>query len=315
MIAPQVLPSGAARPPSSSRAALAAALLRLAAPSHGRLARALTVSLIAHAALALATLPGDTPRPPVSSLSVVLVNTRSEQPPFEPERLAQHDLHGGGEHEQGVAASPLPRQTDAPPSEEALLLALRQEQAMLEAQQLALLTQLRAGQAALAAATATGLAQARDGADTQAVPDDVASQLAELNARIAVLDERVAQYNTRPRQHVIGPSTRAVEHAAYVEAWRLRIEQLGTEHYPPEARGSIYGSLQLTVFIDREGKLLRVEIDRPSPHAVLNLAARRIVQLAAPYPPFPPALAAQLDVLAITRTWHFTRDHLETEAP
>ena len=240
MIAPQAYSPGAARPPGPSRAALAAALLRVTLPTHGRLARALTASLLAHALLVLAMLPGDTPqRPPVSSLSVVLVNTRSEHPPFEPEQLAQHDLHGGGEHEQGVAASPLPRQADIPPSEDALLLMLQREQAQLEARQLALLTQLHAQQAAL---TAAGRAQSDDGVAADAASEDITSQIADLNARIALLDERVAQYNARPRQHVTGPSTRAVEHAAYVEAWRLRVEQVGTDHYPPEARGSIYGS-------------------------------------------------------------------------
>ncbi|MFA4913084.1 MAG: energy transducer TonB, partial [Burkholderiaceae bacterium] len=39
------------------------------------------------------------------------------------------------------------------------------------------------------------------------------------------------------------------------------------------------------------------------------------VQLAAPYPPFPPELAAMTDVLAITRTWNFVNDTLDTQAP
>src|SRR5690606_2130938 len=88
-----------------------------------------------------------------------------------------------------------------------------------------------------------------------------------------------------------------------------------TEHYPDEARGKVYGSLQLTVYIRRDGSLLRVEIDRPAMHPVLNQAALRIVQLAAPFPPLPAELAADTDILAITRTWHFTRDQLDTRLP
>ncbi|RYF52616.1 MAG: energy transducer TonB, partial [Comamonadaceae bacterium] len=33
------------------------------------------------------------------------------------------------------------------------------------------------------------------------------------------------------------------------------------------------------------------------------------------YPPFPPELADMTDVLAITRTWNFVNDTLDTQAP
>jgi protein TonB len=71
----------------------------------------------------------------------------------------------------------------------------------------------------------------------------------------------------------------------------------------------------MTVYIRSDGSVADVEIDDPSPHAVLNQAARRIVQLAAPFPPFPPDVARDTDVLAITRTWNFVNDTLETKAP
>ncbi len=48
---------------------------------------------------------------------------------------------------------------------------------------------------------------------------------------------------------------------------------------------------------------------------MLNQAARRIVQLAAPFAPFPPDIARDTDILAITRTWNFVNDTLETRAP
>src|SRR3546814_161195 len=122
-----------------------------------------------------------------------------------------------------------------------------------------------------------------------------------LNARISALKERIERYNTQPRRQFTGPSAKAVDYAEYVEAWRKKIELLGTEHYPDEARGKVYGSLQLTVYIRRDGSLERIEIDRPSNYPILNLAASRIVQLAAPFPPLPPAIAARTDVLAIDR--------------
>jgi protein TonB len=36
--------------------------------------------------------------------------------------------------------------------------------------------------------------------------------------------------------------------------------------------------------------------------------------MAAPYPPFPPEIARDTDVLEITRTWIFTNDQLSTRS-
>ncbi|SUV87026.1 membrane protein [Bordetella pertussis] len=116
-------------------------------------------------------------------------------------------------------------------------------------------------------------------------------------------------------QGIRGPAAQASRHAAYLDAWRTRIETIGTRHYPEDARGRIYGSLRITVTVRADGSLADFEIDQPSPHAVLNQAARRIVQMAAPFPPFPPEMARDTDVLVITRTWHFVNDSLETTAP
>jgi protein TonB len=47
---------------------------------------------------------------------------------------------------------------------------------------------------------------------------------------------------------------------------------------------------------------------------VLDAAARRIIKLAAPFPPFPPEIARDTDILEITRTWMFTNDEFATRA-
>jgi len=48
---------------------------------------------------------------------------------------------------------------------------------------------------------------------------------------------------------------------------------------------------------------------RSSGFEVLDEAAIRIVQLAAPYAPFPEDIRAETDVLDITRVWQFQRNH------
>jgi len=237
-----------------------------------------------------------------STLEVVLVNAQSPSAPLRPEVIAQQPVDGGGDAEHGLATSALPRTVEQASSEH-VLLALRQRRAELERQQRELLTQLFNKQHAL------------DPDAPHAPPEDLGDDSLQqeqrvLSARIAALKARLQQDNARPERQVPAPAAAQAAYAAYVEAWRLRIEQLGTEHYPFDARGRIYGSLQLTVHIHRDGSLARITVDRPSEHAILNLAAQHIVQLAAPFAPLPVEL--NRDVLTITRTWHFTDQHLDT---
>ncbi|MEO7760408.1 MAG: TonB family protein, partial [Casimicrobiaceae bacterium] len=69
----------------------------------------------------------------------------------------------------------------------------------------------------------------------------------------------------------------------------------------------LYGSLLLTVAIKADGSIERVEINRSSGKKVLDAAAVRILQLAAPYSAFPADIRHDTDIVEITRTWTFTR--------
>ncbi|CAM5198818.1 Protein TonB OS=Castellaniella defragrans OX=75697 GN=HNR28_002686 PE=3 SV=1 [Castellaniella defragrans] len=277
----------------------------------GRMATALLLSIAAHALLLLwrggVLAPAPSEPPP---LEITLVNSRSEAPPLQPQALAQQSLNGGGNAATGLASSPLPRTVEDSP-DELVLEALRRRQAELEAEQKRLLTQLEANERVAQARQAPELL----GQSSDPGEDEREQQSLVLNARIAALKEQIERYNAQPRQTFVGPSTQAVGYAQYVEAWRRRIELIGTEHYPPEARGKIYGELQLTVYIRRDGQLDHMVFDHPSSEPVLNSAARRIVELASPFDPFPAALARKTDILAITRTWHFTHSGLDTNAP
>jgi protein TonB len=280
-------------------------------PRNDYLRIALVLSLAIHAAALTVHFVNPPARPPqTSTLEVTLVNARSEAEPIQPKILAQNPLNGGGESDKGVAASPLPR-TAAESADQVVLAALRKRQEELETEQQRLFTQLLSEQKTRPERKQPDLfEQSNDpGADVRHQESLI------LNAQISALKERIDRYNAQPRRQFTGPSAKTVDYAEYVEAWRKKIELLGTEHYPDEARGKVYGSLQLTVYIRHDGTLERIEIDRPSTHAVLNLAATRIVQLAAPFPPLPPAIAARTDVLAITRTWNFVNQTLETATP
>jgi protein TonB len=66
------------------------------------------------------------------------------------------------------------------------------------------------------------------------------------------------------------------------------------------------------VAVRRNGSVESVVLNTPSRYEVLNQAARRIVELAGPYPAVPQT-GERVDVLHITRTWHFRNGAVSSE--
>jgi protein TonB len=112
-----------------------------------------------------------------------------------------------------------------------------------------------------------------------------------------------------PRRHTISSAaTQASRDAAYLDAWRKRIEAVGNKNYPSAAStDGIYGALRLMVAINPDGSVNDIRILRSSGQRVLDEAAVRIVQLSAPFQPFPADMRKDVDVLEIIRTWQFQR--------
>jgi len=132
--------------------------------------------------------------------------------------------------------------------------------------------------------------------------------LASRNLEITALTAR-AQHGSaanRPRRRAIGAGTRDYKYANYLEAWCRKVERVGSLNYPEEAkRRKLYGNLTLQVALRADGSVERVRVLRSSGLDLLDEAAVRIVELAAPFSPFPPAIRAETDRLDITRTWQF----------
>jgi protein TonB len=104
-----------------------------------------------------------------------------------------------------------------------------------------------------------------------------------------------------------------MQFAPYIDQWRLRVEQIGTQHYPKGVGDKVYGSVQATLTIRADGSVADIQINRPSDKALLNQAVRRIAQLAAPFAAFPLDMASQIDQLVLTRTWHFVNGSVTTK--
>ncbi|MCS4505561.1 hypothetical protein KBTX_03610 [wastewater metagenome] len=111
-----------------------------------------------------------------------------------------------------------------------------------------------------------------------------------------------------PDKRRISASTREHAAAAYMRSWIDKIERIGNMNYPEEARRrGLGGRLILEVTLRPDGSVVSVDVLEPSRYPVLDQAAQRIVDLAAPFAPVPERVLKGNDLLVITRTWEFSR--------
>ncbi len=272
----------------------------------------LAFSIVFHAVLLFITFapPQINPAKFAPQLDVVLVNSKSASRPVKADALAQANLDGGGNTEADRRAKTnLPKVPDLESSQQVQLAASRVKQLEDEAQRLLQLSQ----GGTVAAPTQPSPAPQ----EAERVEDPALQQqrlmIAQLEAQIA---KEWSEYQKLPRRKFIGARTEGVVYAEYVDKWRQRVETVGTRHFPDEARRNrIFGSLVMTVHIRGDGSVEKVEIDRSSGHRLLDAAARRAIDLAAPFPPLPAAVRKDWDILSISRTFHYIRGDLELVTP
>jgi protein TonB len=241
------------------------------------------------------------------ALEVVLVNAKSQSRPAVADALAQHNLDGGGNTaEKARAQTPLPALLQHKSEEAELQRALKRVE-KLEREARQVVTQAESP----ARVEAPQPSKAVPAPEPDAKPAPTATEIMSRSLELARLEAKIARdwnaYQERPRRVHIGSRTREYRFARYVEDWRQKIERVGDLNYPQGARDQrLHGTLVVTVAIKADGSVEQVEINVPSGHKILDEAALRIVQLAAPFAPFPPNIAKDVDILHITRTWAFT---------
>lgn len=289
-----------------------AVALPFAAPEAGsrRLWLAIAISAALHATLLVLhfRFPEASRAMQEKALDIILVNAKSARKPVKAQALAQANLDGGGNTEDERRARtplpPTPQQVSGSDIEQ-----MQRRVKELEAQQQKILTQARrlrnaavapSGQEQPVPATVSGL----DLAET-------ARAMARLEGEI---NKSVDEYNKRPRKKIIGTRTEEYGLATYLDAWKQKIERIGTLNYPEAARGRIYGAVVIYVELRAEdGSLYSAEISRSSGHKVLDEAALRILRQAAPFGPIPREALGGATVLSFARTWQFTQgDALNT---
>jgi len=117
---------------------------------------------------------------------------------------------------------------------------------------------------------------------------------------------KMIERTKRPKKKWISANTKEYEYAAYMDAWRRKVERVGNLNYPEKAKKlNLTGSLQLDVALNKDGTINEITLRRSSGEELLDNAAIRIVELAAPFAEFPKNIENQVDILHILRTWQF----------
>jgi protein TonB len=232
-------------------------------------------------------------------LEVILVNGRSQAAPEQAQAIAQANLEGGGEVDQGRATSPLPMAAtvqlgDAVEDARKRIDTLQQEQQQL-------LTQLRREVASLPPPDPR-----REGGTPQESDQD--NHRRHLLRLLAEIEKRINDENARPKKRYISPATREATYALYYDALRRRIEERGTQDFPEQGGRKLYGELTMNVTVDAVGRVVEAEIVKPSASRSLDLRAVAIVRAASPFGRFTPAMRAEADQIVVTSRFRFTRD-------
>ena len=222
-------------------------------------------------------------------LSVVLVNASNQVVPQQANKLAQADLHGGG-NTPNQEATALHRAR----------LGAEARLEVLEKQQRQMLAKLDAD-------------RAQSGGSKSGDDPKLTSQLNSLEAELA---KRLQVNGREPRRKVLtGASTKAVVFAQYYDAMRQKIEAYGSAFFPRANSRPLYGSLVIVVSVDAQGRITNnaqgkegLSIGRSSGNPELDRQALAIVRASAPFGSFPVEMRNQIDVLDWISTFEFTRD-------
>ncbi|NHZ31993.1 energy transducer TonB [Massilia rubra] len=276
---------------------------------------AVAVSVAVHAALLAVRFVAPeafnlTPTDP--GLEVILVNAKHANKPLKADALAQANLDGGGNAEDGRAASPLPdmRKDETGESVKSTLRRITE----LEQMQKNLLT--KANDSSLHASPVTD----KEAPDPERDGNDLIESTKPLSRQKAEIAQRIEDQNKRPRKTFFTPSTQEVGYAVYYKSTQKKIEDVGTLNFPQKDGKKLYGELIVYIPIFQDGTIYTkeggVRIEKSSGNPALDKAALAIVRRAAPFSHFPKNMRSndRDDLWIMITSFKFTReDKLEAE--
>lgn len=283
---------------------------------HRLLSIALGISLLVHGvilAVHFAAPDAFRLKPSDPELEVILVNARHQAKPVNAEALAQANLDGGGNVDEGRAKSPLPDMHRVEEGDS--VKAAQRRVAELEEMQRRMLAQMQPSPQHVASA---------EQQKAQEIPQPNARDMTETARAMALLEAEVSKdtqhYNKRPKKTQITPSTREVGYAQYFKTLQDRIEKVGTLNFPSRDGKKLYGELLVVIPVFQDGTIYErdggVLVRTSSGNPALDQAAVAIVRRSAPFGRFPENMrtTGKDDVWEIITRFKFSREHgLETQ--
>lgn len=270
---------------------------------------AIGASLLGHGALLAVHFVAPVPAPVSPTdpgLEVILVNAKHAREPLKADALAQANLDGGGNVDQGRAKSPLPDLNKMESGDS--IKASQRRIAELEQRQNTLLTQSRPQPFTAAPLTETAKP------DPLPTGSDMLDSSRAIARRAAEIGETIEDQNKRPRKTTITPSTREVGYAMYYKTMQKRIEDVGTLNFPQQNGRKLYGKLVISIPVFQDGTIYEKEggakVETSSGNPALDAAALNIVRRAAPFGKFPPKMLSsdRDDLWVIITSFKFTRE-------
>lgn len=242
------------------------------------------------------------------TLDIVLVKTEAEKAPEDPDFLAQADQKGGGELKE--KAKPTSQNPGETPSE-GNALQNKPKTTLVPAPEVvekkSILSTPKPSK--LKAKKLVRKKQPKPIKSSDLLSDSIAELQQQIVDKEAMYDEQTKLYAKSPKATYITASTRRTHDAMYLLSWTKKIERIGNLNYPDKARrDKLEGQLVLAVTIAPDGHIIKVIVRKSSGQKVLDDAAIRIVELAAPFAVVPKEVLQGNNRLVITRTWQFTHN-------
>ena len=238
-----------------------------------------------------------------SSIEVTLAQYRSQIQPDDADFIAQENQTGSGSQDETTVPSS-PFMSDLNDADINEVRPAPKAQVLNETpENLTTLSSIDAEQA---------VAQQRDmpeqeekqALSEQSSSEEISLAIASLQAQLDLQQQALAR---QPRKYTLSSASARKSHeASYLDSWRRRVEAVGNINYPIKARQQqVYGNVRMLISLNASGQISETRIIQSSGESLLDQAAVDIVNLAAPFEPFPEELKAEADILEIVRTFRF----------